>query len=337
MQAPIFVVGMPRSGTTLLSAMLDAHSAIAITPETHFYTRCWNAERRVPDSIEAVWERLVQQPGVQDLQLTAEEMEHLREAACQSQRPSPSDLLRALGTIYAERNGAQVWGEKTPDHLAHVPAMMRDFPEAAVLCIVRDARDVCLSLRGLPWNEDSLPESAWTWRRYAQKSTRYQTAFPDRYREVRYEDLLARPEATLRELTAWIGCPFEKRMLGFHRQRTGPADTEREPWKANTHQPVDPSNTEKWRAQMTDAERAVVELIAGSALESYGYSRPPLTVDSDFLRNLGRVLLQTARTIAQRWVQRWRTPQRAPGDHTPEWIRRQTSEAGGGDNGDRAS
>ena len=325
MRAPIFVVGMPRSGTTLLSALLDAHSRIAITPETHFYTRCGGGQQG-DGAVEEVWNRLRQQPGVQDMRLSEEEIERLWSQVQLVDRPGPSDLLRALGSTYADRTGADAWGEKTPDHLAHVPTILRDFPRAAVLCIVRDPRDVWLSLRGMPWNEDSLPEAAWTWRRYAQKSTRWRETFPDRFREVRYEDLLDEPADLLREVTAWLGVSYEERMLRFHQQDDGPADTGREPWKAKTHRPIDPSNKEKWRTQMTDAERAVIEWMAGSPLRRHGYPRPPLTVDGGFVRELGRVLLRTARRVGARWGRRLRTPRRAPDDHTPEWIRRRAGE-----------
>ena len=325
MRAPIFVVGMPRSGTTLLSALLDAHSRIAITPETHFYTRCGGG-RPGETTVEDVWTRLRQQPGVQDMQLTDEEIEGLWSQVPAAERAVPSDLLRALGTTYAARTGADTWGEKTPDHLAHVPTLLRDFPRAAVLCIVRDPRDVWLSLRGMPWNEDSLPEAAWTWRRYAQKSARWQETFPDRFREVRYEDLLVRPAHLLREVTAWLGVSFEEQMLRFHQQEDGPADTGREPWKVKTRRPIDPSNKEKWRTQMSDAERAVVEWLAGPPLRAHGYPRPPLTVDGGFAREFGRLLLHTVRTIGARWRHWWWTPKRAPGDHTPEWMRRRAAE-----------
>ncbi|MFO8099851.1 MAG: sulfotransferase [Salinibacter sp.] len=325
MRTPLFIVGMPRSGTTLLSALLDAHPSIAITPETHFYTRCWEAAAPASERPDDVWARLVQQPGVQDMQLTEAEIERIWSRARAADRPAPPDLLRALGTTYAERSGAEIWGEKTPDHLAHVPAMLRNFPDAAVLCIVRDPRDVCLSLRDMPWNHDSLPEAAWTWRRYAQKSLRYRDAFSEHFHIIRYEDLLEDPEAELRAVAEWVGVTFDDRMLRFHHQEGGPADTDREPWKAKMHRPVDPTNKEKWRTHMTAAERAVVEIVAGAALPAYGYPRPPHTIDPALVRDLGRLLLGAARTIIRRWWHRWRTPARSAGDHTPEWIRRRNA------------
>lgn len=327
MRSPVFIVGMPRSGTTLLGSMLDAHSRVAITPETHFYTRCRSADAPEDDTVEAVWARLQQQPGVQDMQLTDEETARVWERVRCADDPDPPDLLAALGTTYAQRSGAAVWGDQTPDHLGHVSTILKEFPEAAVLCIVRDPRDVCLSLQSVPWNRDSLPESAWTWRRYARMSERYRASYPKRFEEVRYEDLLSRPEMVLRSVVDRLGIAFEEDMLAFHRRGRGPADTNREPWKAKTRQPLDPSNTEKWRDQMTDAERTVVDLITGDMREKKSYPPAPTTSNGAHVTGLLRLLLRTVRTVGRRWWRRWHRPH-PPDDHTPVWMRQKRATSG---------
>jgi len=325
MRSPIFIVGMPRSGTTLLGSMLDAHSEIAVAPETHFYTRCRSADALDRDAVDDVWACLQEQPGVQDMQLIDEEKKRVWDRVHRVEEPDPADLLTALGTTYAERSGASTWGENTPDHLAYVPTILEEFPGALVLCIVRDPRDVCLSLQSVPWNRDSLPEATWTWRRYAAMSDRYQAAFPERFHELRYEDLLSRPQAVLRSVAEDTGIGFEESMLAFHRRDRGPADPTREPWKAKTQQPLDSSNTEKWRDRMPEAERAVIQRLAGSMLEKKGYSRAPITIDGAFLKGVLRVVLRTIRTVGGRWWSRWRRP-RSMDSHTPVWMQ----ERGGG-------
>ncbi len=320
-QGPVFVVGMPRSGTTLLSSMLDAHPQLAICPETHFYTRCRSEEGAEKETVEEVWECLQQQPGVQDMELSEEEKERMWSRIRKRHQPSPPDLLRALCSVYAERSGTEVWGEKTPDHLAHVPAVLRDFPEAAILCIVRDPRDVCLSLRGMPWNRASLPESASKWRRYAEASEQYQSSFPNQFREIRYEELLQAPEDVLRDSFEWLGLPFDEQVLAFHQGKTGAVDAEREPWKAKVFRPLDASNREKWREQMSVPERILVEMITSPLLQTKGYSRSARSVNASFFWDLGRLLFRTGKTIAKRVWRRWRTPSRAPEDHTPVWLR----------------
>jgi hypothetical protein len=319
---PIFIVGMPRSGTTLLSSVLDAHSQITITPETHFYTRCHSGKTAV-DTRGDVWDRLQQQPGVQDMGVTEEEIERIWDHLDRSSELSkPADLLGALCSTYAERSGAEAWGEKTPDHLAHVPTLLEEFPEAVVLCIVRDPRDVCLSLRDMPWNRSSLLEMAWKWRRYAGLAARYEQAYPNRFRTVTYEDLVSNPEPVLREVLGWLEAPYQEEVLAFHNRDTGPADLEREPWKENIQEPIDSSNKGKWRTQMGPGERWIVQTVTGERLRDWGYSAPTVPFDVTFVRDLVQVLWQSFKTIAGRMVRRWQTPPREADDHRPTWMRR---------------
>lgn len=332
---PIFIVGMPRSGTTLLSCMLDAHSQLAVTPETNFYTHCRGDDGSPETTVDDLWNCLRQQPGVQDMDLTEQEVGRMWEHLEAVENPCPPDLLRALCSTYAERSGATAWGEKTPEHLAHVPTILEEFPEAIVLGIVRDPRDVCLSLQGMPWNSSSLPEAARKWRRFAQVMERYQSDYPDQVREVRYEDVLDAPGRVMRDVLAWIGVSFEERVLSFHEQEAGPADPDREPWKEKTRRPIDPTNKEKWRDRMSPGARFLVELIAGGEMKLKGYEA---SERGPGLREAGGLVWEIGRavgTVARRRWRKWRMPKRRPGDHTPAWMRRRAvfSESENGGNG----
>lgn len=303
--------------------MLDAHPQLSIAPETHFYTKCRSEDCRDDASLDELWHCLQQQIGVEDMHLTEEEEQHIWGRLEQMGAPGPSDLLRALCTTYADREGAIAWGEKTPDHFAHLPKIMREFPEAVVLCIVRDPRDVCLSLQGMPWNRDALPESARKWKAYAERTDRYREEYPDRFRCVRYEDLLDEPERRMREILTWIGAPFDERVLSYYqRKKQGPVDAEREPWKAKTRRPLDSTNKEKWRTQMQEGERWVVQLLTKPQLLEWGYEVPSVSIGPGFVRDLVRVLFRAVRTVAGRIIRRWRTPPRESGDHRPTWLRR---------------
>lgn len=313
---------MPRSGTTLLSAMLDAHPDIAMMPETHFYTRCRPSANDPAAALREAWARLRQQPGVQDMDFSEAELAEIWDEVRAEGTPDPAALLQELGISFAQRAGAAAWGEKTPDHLPHVPSLLRDFPDAVVVAMVRDPRDVCLSLRGLPWNQDSLPESAWKWRRYARRVRRYRRDRPSQFHEVRYERLLEAPEGVIREILDWVGAPFDPSVLAFHERRPGPADAEREPWKGNVHQPIDPDNKAKWRDRMGPAERWVVQWIAGRWLRDAGYPTPPVPFNRAFLTDLVAVLAQTLRSLGNRMLRRWQTPSRPAGDFRPTWMRR---------------
>lgn len=332
MRYPVFIVGMPRSGTTLLSAMVDAHPDVAISPETHFYTRCrWKRGPAVLPGgtgrerpVEEVWACVQQQPGFGDADFSDAEVEAMERRIFASASPRPADVLAAVESVYAERADAVGWGEKTPDHLRHVPTIFRDFPDAVVVAIVRDPRDVCRSLQDLPWNRDTLAESAWTWRRYARLTHRYRLDYPERFRMVRYEDLLDTPEAVVHDVLRWMEAEVDAevldRVLRFHERESGPANREREPWKGKTRRPIDPSNKEKWRTQMPPAERWIVQRLTRPLLGDFGYDAPPVALGPAFWQNLAEVLLRTARTLWNR-LQRRLTPSGGSGDdYRPEWM-----------------
>lgn len=312
---------MPRSGTTLLSSMLDAHPDIAISPETHFYTRCRPTSANQRIAVQEVWECLQQQPGVADMELSEEEVGRIRSQMQELSDPTPPDLLRAVVRTYADRFGADAWGEKTPDHLAHVPDILQDFPEACVLAIVRDPRDVCLSLEDMPWSRDSLPESAWKWKRYARATEDYRERYPEQFREIRFEDLLDSPESAIGRILDWMDAPFDENVLSFHRRDDGPMDAGREPWKEKVHRPLDPQNTKKWREQMGRGQRALVEWIAGAEMEGKGYDRPAVAVDRELVIDVLRELVRAVRTVGGRLWRRWQAPTPSSDDHTPVWMR----------------
>jgi len=315
---------MPRSGTTLLSRLLDAHPDLAMAPETHYFTRCWTGEPVTAlADVRRLLDRLMQQPGVQDMNLTDKERAHIRRRIDRLERPALGSALRAVVEAFATRRGASAWGEKTPDHLRAVPTMARAFPEAVFIAIVRDPRDVILSLRSVPWSRTTLLEQAWTWRTYAARTARYRATLADRFTMVRYEDLIAAPERTMRTLFAFLGADTPP-PIQPGTARTGVVDPDREPWKQKSMQPIDASNREKWRTQMDAAERVIIDALAGRYLAQYGYARPPVRWRPALV---GRVLWRLLRA-GGRWVGRrlqQRPGGRASTDARPRWMDDQTS------------
>ena len=318
---PVFVVGMPRSGTTLLSSLLGAHPDLVIAPETHYFTRCWTGEAiRGWADVERMLDRLDQQPGVRDMALSDEEWATIRERLRTLEAPTHADILGMLLHTYAAQTDASAWGEKTPDHLRLVPEMARQFPEAVFVAIIRDPRDVCLSLRSMPWSRSTLPEQAWTWRTYAALVDRYRTDYDGRFFDLRYEDLIADPKSVLRDVCAFLEMPFHESMLRSREQEAQPFDAEREPWKQNSGRRIDASNREKWRTRMPEAERVLVEWIAGRRLSAYGYAHPPVEwrppLVGQILRRLGTAALRWGR----RTVHNLRSGHAFRDDAAPQWM-----------------
>jgi len=278
-----FIVGAPRSGTTLLAAMFHRHPLVAVTPESHFFRilseRAMDpAEpfREWPGDALALLDAL---PWFEAFGLEAGAVVR-RVDACGAPR-TPVSLFGALGTLYAERRGKPMWMEKTPDHVRFLDAIRASFPRAKVLHIVRDGRDVALSLSkaGWPAYVGSTVANTNTWLRFLQRVERFLHSTDG---TVRYKDLIERPEEELSRLCAVVGLAFHPSMLApaggeadlieylraeNHPDRRG---GELPTFKDRIREPVDRSNKEKWRLLDTALVRAMT-LSAHHALSRHGY------------------------------------------------------------------
>lgn len=286
MRDPVFVVGMPRSGTTLVARMLSTHSGLAISPETHYFTKHHDRFEQAGgladrDAARDFVQYLLSTRELADFGFTEPERQQILARVSQTPRPNDATVLRNVLEAYAQKQAKPWVGEKTPEHLRHVPKLADLFPDSRFVCVIRDARDVSLSWRGVPWNRGDVLYHAWLWRRYSRLSTALAHRYPERFLEVRYEDLVQDAEPVLRELCVYLGLPFERGMLRFQASRELTFDPTREPWKARAADALDPRRAMRWRREMPREEVIVVQVVAGRELARRGY--PPGEVGWDLL------------------------------------------------------
>ncbi len=271
---PIFIVGVPRSGTTLLAAMLAAHSRMSCGPETHFFQ--WLARADIAQLCRAdFW------PGAA-LDFVCG-MTHANRAVCakygltrddiatylEGAPPKVASLLAALTEPYMAKLGKQRWVEKTPDHLKYVAEMRRHFPHSPIVRIVRDPRDVALSLKRMPWGPQTWPGGLLWWKQFDDASAAFFASDPLSY-TLRYEDLVRAPAEELRQLCHFLGEEFEEQMLDT--STTGRQLNSRGvPEKARVSQPIDVSRVEVWRNELSQRENQLAESLLGDRLRAFAY------------------------------------------------------------------
>lgn len=304
--SPFFVVGIPRSGTTLLSSMLNTHSELSIGPETHYFDRFWRKCRRaacLSDStrFEEHAYQFLNSYAAAGRDKALGSVEAIAERLFASGERSHRVLLEATLGSRASNLRKSVWGEKTPVHVDYLPQILEEFPEARIIHILRDPRDVLLSLRSVPWGRRGRLFYLLWWRRCARLRDAVPGLDGNNLLEVRYEDLLARPEETLRRICKFIGVMYEPAMTGFDLGGQPPFDAAVEPWKRKNLEPLDPRNTGKWRARMTYAEASMVRLLLGASLTRKGYERGPSPGVSSFAM-LGYTAVEfCTQTVAYWW------------------------------------
>src|SRR5258708_43792 len=213
----LFVVGSTRSGTTLLRGMFDSHPQLAVPWESHFITQFSRNRARYEHGLA-----FDQSAFVDDLFLSAfrhwgVDRERIERALTKRQWVSYPDAVRAVFADYAAARGKSRYGDKTPAYVREITLIAAMFPEARFIHIIRDGRNVALSLLTTSWGPDSVAEAAMAWKTsvtMGRDAGRRLTA--DRYREVRYEALVRQPVEHLRNLCDFAEIEWDPRMLRFH-------------------------------------------------------------------------------------------------------------------------
>jgi Sulfotransferase family len=284
-----FVVGVGRSGTTLLRLMLDSHPELAIPPETGFVPDVIRACGRRGTDAAAVVGLLREQRSWGDFDLDEAE---LQRRIASAPRTDAASALRALYGLYAEGQGKPRWGDKTPAYVKRMPMIERALPEARFVHVIRDGRDVALSRARRAIREPAPPErAAETWRNRILRA-RDQAGRLDHYLEVRYEDLVTDTESTLRRVASAIELEWDPAMLRYHEHawerlaeisRDLPAKgskaerpgAERAAAHALAKEPPAPDRIAAWREGMDEPDRAAFESVAGDLLAELGYEVGP--------------------------------------------------------------
>lgn len=272
---PMFV-GCGRSGTTLVRAIFDSHPDLAVTHHAQFIVDMGQRRRRYETDHGLVTERFLADLFASHryplLNLTEASVRQLFE------EPTPSypDAVRRVLELYAHSQGKSRYGDKTPGHVLRIDLLAGLFPEARFVHVIRDGRSSWLGYRDRGFGPQSLPDAAFNWKGRVLRGRRAGQALgPDRYHEIRYEDLVEDPHASLQPLCAFLGLPFDESMLRFHERSdhvlAGMGASGRMAFE-NVSRPVT-AGMRAWRDGLSDEELQVFEAIAGDLLADLGYER----------------------------------------------------------------
>jgi hypothetical protein len=276
-RGPLFVVGMPRSGTKLLRDLLNGHSQIGIpAAETEFlpdWCRRWPEFGDLSD--RATFQRFY------DRMQKSAYFVYLREEQRYETDPQRwyeacagwgvAEVFEALirEDAHCPLGSTRIWGDKSPSYIAQVPLLDRLWPSARVVHIVRDVRDYALSIHHA-WGKDML-RAAQRWvDRVEQVAQEGAALGPHRFQELRYEDLLTDPAVALDKLSGFLDIPFEPSMTKLQRASENKGDAKGEIG-------IKADNSGKFGARMEPGLRRAIEAIAAPTLARYGYEGVPST------------------------------------------------------------
>lgn len=289
---PVFILGAQRSGTTMCRLMLDSHPHLAVPFETDFVLPYYYRLDEFGDLSETanvrglledvLANRFVQRGEMKDLQVD--------EILSNLEGPTYADVVDAVFRTWAASRGKPRWGDKDPGSV-QLHVLNQLFPEALFLHVIRDGRDVAVSRMNVEgWGQRSVLALAHHWCWTVAFLRQIGRTLGDRYREVRYEALVREPEATLRDVCAWMGEPFDARMLAYAETAADrmPADLARGEHKHSVR-PPDPAKIGAWKRRMGRGDRAVFQAVARRLLRDLDYELEDRTLGYRLARRVSEL------------------------------------------------
>ena len=292
--SPVFVVGLPRSGTTLMAVCLDRHPDLDCGPETHLFpTLDAVADRALLDA--STWPDAATDfvcslatRGVPIHETVGVSRDVIR-AQLAGRTPSVAALLEALVVPQAEAAGTSRWVEKTPRHQDYLALIRAEWPDAAIIHMVRDPRSRAVSMTRMPFGPATqvlnLVEDA---RR--DGSARSALDADPRLLQVRLEDLVADPEGELRRICAFIGAAFDPVML---EPSGSSAVGDQEWWKSGAQGTISGDGSSQWQAAMEPAVQRFAALTCADQLRRYGYPGARVARQTMVVLPIGRDVIAT--------------------------------------------
>lgn len=273
---PLLILSAGRSGTTLLRSMLVAGEQIAIPPETQIIH---TLALKFAGFQFAGWDDLCAL-----IIGSFERHHHFRlwetnlgpaHAALHTLPEDQRSLARIIDRVFMTYSAQQfpsaiTWGDQSPLHTFYLPWIYRTFPDGKYLHMLRDGRDVISSMvtrRG----SEYLQPGTHRWKTSIERVTAFRKlARPDQLLEVRYEALVSQPEATLQQISAFLGIDYTPRMLDYWKLPSTIEHRHHE-FHRNVGKPVSTDSIGKWRERLTPEQQAYILRNISPELRQLGY------------------------------------------------------------------
>jgi hypothetical protein len=273
---PVFIVGAPRSGTTLLQYILRSHPNISLpTGESHFFIPLYRnaslyGDLNLVENIKKVLSAMYQQSAEfldTDLHGIKFDINQLSHDFHREGRNSITSIIAGLFEKNASGEGKQRWGDKTPYYVLHMQTILQMFPGAQFIHIIRDGRDCALSLleRKHDFGVYNLFFAAKYWEMYVEIGRNIGGKLPkDVYLEVKYEDLLSNPESVMQGVCTFLNEPYSDQLINY--KKSGGAGK-----TPLLQAPIQNNNQNKWAQKMSSRQIRLFEGAVGKSLEQCGY------------------------------------------------------------------
>lgn len=268
----LFIVGVGRSGTSLLQAMLDSNSQIHFLPETGFIRR-FVAAKDLDSTAQSGDAKDMLAKLSTDPRLARLEFEF---SLLDLSQISPTHIGQHIYTrIVAEKipAGVQYAGDKDPKCVELIDLLTTIWPNCRIIHLYRDPRDVLVSKKAAQWSRDKsiFFHLVAGHAQFKFASIAEARLSEDTFYSICYERMLESPRGILQALCRWLSIPFETSMLEFNQSAARLVSPDEMQWKGTTVGPLLRSNTNKWRTKLSALEIAATEATCNQAMQRGQY------------------------------------------------------------------
>jgi len=278
-----FIIGRPRSGTTLLRLLFEAHPHVTIPPESPFILSLYKKYGKITRWDEAVireyCEDVFKQRYFEKWLIRKDELlKHLMESAGESTYQNiVKKTCLAYKSVY-DKQEIRLIGDKNPGYSLYISRIHKIFPEAKIIHITRDYRDNYLSLINVNFEVPIVPLVVYRWKFALHQAWNLKKQHPDLISSIKYEDLAADPEKHFRELCRFMDIGYDPSVMSFHEKKSEvekayTGSTEIGVIHKSLMNPISTQRMNLWKTQMSPRDIRIADLVAGKSAEKAGYKR----------------------------------------------------------------
>jgi Sulfotransferase family len=272
---PMIIGGCPRSGTTLLRTMLHAGREVAIPRETKFVISAWRHRRRFGDLRDPANRRRLARWIFRPKKILDKRLGLNADEAIERLVAAPPTLGAVVATcfeMFAEKEEKHRWGDKRPYYATVMACIWDLFPTAQFINVVRDPRGCVASIRELGWYDGDIVRMVELWERSLKGVDAWRPKLaPDQLLDVRYEDLVLKPEETLRRVARFAGLSEDDTAIDEMLRYQEVQEWRSRRYHANISRPLDPSRLSRWEKGLDGHDVAFVEHATRPLMEQWGY------------------------------------------------------------------
>jgi hypothetical protein len=278
-----FIIGRPRSGTTLLRFLFEAHPEVLIPPESPFIINLYKKYGKVThwdeEKIRSFIRDLMKQRYFDKWLINEDELfDHLLECEGETSfQTIVKQVCLAYQSVFTDKK-ITVIGDKNPGYSLYVNRIHKLFPGSKIIHLTRDYRDNYLSLIKVNFEVPVVPLVVYRWKFAIQRMWQLKKRNPELIYSLRYEDLVEEPGQKFRDLCHFLGISYDPSVLAFYQkkeevEKAYAGSEEIRLVHQSLFNPISTARMDIWQTEMSSRQVRIADLVAGKTAERAGYKR----------------------------------------------------------------